>query len=48
MIVSANGKPVRVPFCGIYVIENGVITGHILYFDQMEMLTQLGLVDVAS
>jgi ketosteroid isomerase-like protein len=47
-MIDPTGKPVRVPFCGIYVIENGVITGHILYFDQMEMLTQLGLVDMAS
>lgn len=42
-MVEATGKPVRVPFCGLYLVENGVITGHTLYFDQLEMLTQLGL-----
>jgi predicted ester cyclase len=47
-IVEPTGRPVRIPFSLIYLVETGVITGHILYFDQMEMLTQLGLMDTAS
>lgn len=42
-MVEPTNRPVRVPFCLIYLVENGVITGHTLYFDQLEMLTQLGL-----
>ncbi|MFR9805607.1 ester cyclase [Pseudonocardia sp. RS010] len=47
-VVEATGKPVRVPFCVVYLVENEVIVGHTLYFDQMEMLIQLGLVPAAS
>ncbi|MCE0763093.1 ester cyclase [Pseudonocardia kujensis] len=42
-MVEPTNRPVRVPFSLIYLVENGVIVGHSLYFDQLDMLTQLGL-----
>jgi limonene-1,2-epoxide hydrolase len=34
---------VDVPFCGVYEIDNGKITSTHLYFDQAELLANLGL-----
>jgi ADP-ribosyl-[dinitrogen reductase] hydrolase len=41
--IPATGKPVRVRACDIATVQNGVITSHRFYFDQMEFLGQLGL-----
>ncbi|MDQ3987587.1 MAG: ester cyclase [Actinomycetota bacterium] len=41
--LPATGKGVDVRGCDIATVENGLITSHRFYFDQMEMLTQLGL-----
>jgi ketosteroid isomerase-like protein len=42
-IISATGKPVRVPACDLATVKNGVITRHRFYYDQMDFLGQLGL-----
>jgi limonene-1,2-epoxide hydrolase len=42
--IPPTGKKAAVPFCGVYEFEEGKITDFHLYFDQLEMLTQLGLI----
>ena len=41
--VPATGKAVRLRVCDIATVQNGVIINHRLYFDQMDLLGQLGL-----
>ena len=41
--IQPTGKPATLDFCGVYEFEEGKITSFHLYFDQMEMLSQLGL-----
>jgi ketosteroid isomerase-like protein len=41
--VPATGKAVRLRICDIATVQNGVITNHRFYFDQMDLLGQLGL-----
>jgi steroid delta-isomerase-like uncharacterized protein len=41
--IPATGKRVRVRECDVATVENGRITSHRFYFDQMEFLEQLGL-----
>lgn len=41
--VPATGKSVRVRGCDIATVSGGLIVRHHFYFDQMELLTQLGL-----
>ena len=43
--IPATGKSVRVRACDIATVENGVITSHRFYFDQMEFFGQLGLTE---
>ncbi len=38
-----TGKRVRVRECDVATVENGRITSHRFYYDQMEFLEQLGL-----
>jgi steroid delta-isomerase-like uncharacterized protein len=45
--IPATGKQIRVRGCDVATVENGRITSHRFYFDQMEFLTQLGLVPEA-
>jgi ketosteroid isomerase-like protein len=42
--IPATGKSVRCRDCDIATVENGVITSHRVYFDMLDLLTQLGLV----
>jgi ketosteroid isomerase-like protein len=42
--LPATGKQIRVRGCDIAVVEDGLITTHRFYYDQMEFLGQLGLV----
>ena len=42
--VAATDKHVRVRACDVATVEDGVITNHRFYFDQLELLNQLGLV----
>lgn len=41
--LPATGRSVRLRACDIATVENGAITSHRFYFDQMEFLGQLGL-----
>lgn len=41
--IPPTGKHVRLRECDIATVENGLITSHRFYFDQMEFLEQLGL-----
>jgi steroid delta-isomerase-like uncharacterized protein len=41
--IPATGKAVRVRSCDLATVENGRITSHRFYFDQLEFLGQLGL-----
>ena len=41
--IPATGKSVRVRGCDIATVDGGLIVRHNFYFDQMELLTQLGL-----
>ncbi len=41
--VPATGKSVRVRSCDIATVSGGLIVRHHFYFDQIELLTQLGL-----
>ena len=41
--VPATGKQIRVRSCDIISVEDGLVTSHRFYFDQMEFLGQLGL-----
>jgi len=43
-----TGKQVRVRSCDVARVEAGVITTHHAYFDQMELLGQLGLLPELS
>jgi ketosteroid isomerase-like protein len=41
--VPATRKQIRVRSCDIISVEDGLVTSHRFYFDQMEFLGQLGL-----
>lgn len=41
--VPATGRSIRVRECDAVTVEGGLITSHRFYFDQMELLSQLGL-----
>ena len=41
--IPATGKRVRLRSCDVATVEDGLITSHRFYFDQMEFLGQLGL-----
>lgn len=45
--LPATGKRVRVRSADIATVENGRVTSHRFYFDQMEFLGQLGLLPEA-
>jgi len=42
--IPATGRRVDIRYCAVYRLENGLVTSLELYFDQMDMLSQLGLV----
>jgi steroid delta-isomerase-like uncharacterized protein len=41
--LPATGKAIRIRGCDVATVENGRISSHRFYYDQMEFLTQLGL-----
>jgi quinol monooxygenase YgiN/limonene-1,2-epoxide hydrolase len=41
--IAATGREADGRFCGVYEFDEGKITGFHLYFDQVEMLSQLGI-----
>ena len=42
--VEGTGKSVRLRECDVVTVEDGVVTSHRFYFDNMEFMQQLGLV----
>jgi steroid delta-isomerase-like uncharacterized protein len=46
--VSATGKKLGFPFVGIFRVENGKISSIRIYYDQIEVFTQLGLMPGAT
>lgn len=46
--IPATGKAFDFPFVGIFRVQGGKITSIRIYYDQMELLTQLGLIPSAS
>ncbi|HTR91340.1 MAG TPA: ester cyclase [Trebonia sp.] len=42
--IPATGKTVRMNMCGVYEFDEGKITSFHLYFDQAELLAQLGMI----
>lgn len=43
--IPATGKRVRLRECDVATVAAGRITSHRMYFDQMELLSQLGLTE---
>jgi steroid delta-isomerase-like uncharacterized protein len=41
--IPATGKKVDFPFVGVFRVDNGKISSIRIYFDQVEVFTQLGL-----
>lgn len=41
--VAATGKSIRIRECDAVTVEGGLITSHRFYYDQVELLGQLGL-----
>ncbi len=42
---AATGKRMDMPFCEILHVQDGRVTGGEIYYDQLTLLTQLGLVE---
>jgi steroid delta-isomerase-like uncharacterized protein len=46
--VPATGKKLDFPFVGVFRVENGKISSIRIYYDQIEVFTQLGLMPGAT
>jgi ketosteroid isomerase-like protein len=46
--VPASGKQIRIRTCDVAQVEGGVITRHDFYYDQLEFLAQLGLIEAPA
>jgi steroid delta-isomerase-like uncharacterized protein len=46
--IPATGKKLDFPFVGVFRVENGKISSIRIYYDQMEVFTQLGLMPGAT
>ena len=46
--IPATGKTLDFPFVGVFRVENGKISSIRLYYDQIEVFTQLGLMPGAT
>jgi steroid delta-isomerase-like uncharacterized protein len=46
--VPATGKTLDFPFVGVFRVDNGKISSIRIYYDQIEVFTQLGLMPGAS
>ena len=46
--VPATGKEIDFPFVGVFRVENGKISSIRIYYDQIEVFTQLGLMPGAT
>jgi ketosteroid isomerase-like protein len=45
---SVTGKTINMPFCEIMRVQNGRLTGGEIFYDQLTMLSQLGLVEAPA
>jgi len=43
--IPPTGKQIRIRSCDIATVRDGVVVAHRFYYDQLDFLTQLGLVD---
>jgi steroid delta-isomerase-like uncharacterized protein len=46
--IPATGRSLDFPFVGVFRVENGKISAIRIYYDQIEVLTQLGLMPGAA
>ena len=46
--IPATGRTLDFPFVGVFRVEDGKISSIRLYYDQLEVLTQLGLMPGAA
>ncbi len=46
--MPATGKSVRLRSCDVATVEDGVITRHHFYFNEMELMNQLGLQEAGA
>ncbi len=46
--MPATGSSVRLRSCDIATVEGGVVRSHRFYFDQMEFLGQLGIIEAPA
>jgi steroid delta-isomerase-like uncharacterized protein len=46
--IPATGKKLDFPFVGVFRVDNGKISAIRIYYDQVEVLTQLGLMPGAT
>ena len=46
--VPATGRSFDFPFVGVFRVENGKIASIRIYYDQVELFTQLGLMPAAT
>ncbi|MER5649399.1 ester cyclase [Streptosporangium sp. NPDC002524] len=42
-VLPPTGREIRVRACSVRTVEDGLILSHRLYFDQLELLSQLGV-----
>ena len=47
-VVPATGRDVVLPICHVLVLEAGLIASSHIWYDQLDMLSQLGLVPAAA
>ncbi|MEV7971156.1 hypothetical protein AB0O34_34960 [Sphaerisporangium sp. NPDC088356] len=41
-MVAATGRPIILGACGVSIVVDGLIASHRVYYDQLELATQLG------
>jgi ketosteroid isomerase-like protein len=46
--LPATGRRIRIRECDVLTVADGVAVSHALYFDQLDFLVQIGLVDPAA
>jgi len=46
--IPATGRSLDFPFVGVFRVENGKISAIRIYYDQMEVLAQLGMMPAAA
>ncbi|MFC4536799.1 ester cyclase [Sphaerisporangium dianthi] len=41
-VAEATGRPIAIRCCSVCTVENGAVSSHRLYYDQLELAAQLG------